>query len=201
MQQSLGIVASCVSAIHLRSLGGMRVAWVVCIATVTCTLATTAAADPTVTADDDTDSYRGIGAVLLSRAWSGAASERRSSATCGGCRWSFRSSCRTHGMGCSSGSWPGCPPGTARFDMLRSDSASDPLRYRGTACLGPGGPVTTGQVVSAVPDAVVARLRPLRPRLLSVAVVQSQLVRLSADRKSTRLNSSHEWISRMPSSA
>ena len=104
---------------------------------------TNAAADPTVTADDDTDSYRGVGAVLLSRAWSGAASERRSSATCGGCRWSFRSSCRTHGMGCSSGSWPSCPPGTARFDMLRSDSASDPLRYRGTACLGPGGPVTT----------------------------------------------------------
>ena len=26
-------------------------------------------------------------------------------------------------------------------------------------------------------------------------------VRLAADRKSTRLNSSHEWISRMPSSA
>ena len=30
---------------------------------------------------------------------------------------------------------------------------------------------------------------------------EEDLARLSVDRKSTRLNSSHEWISRMPSSA
>jgi len=148
----------------------------VCIAALACT---PAAADPTVTGDDDTDSYRGVGAVLLSRTWSGEPTERSRSATCHGCRWSFRSSCRTHGMGCSSGSWPSCPPGTARFDMLRSDSFSDPLRYRGTVCLGPGGPATPGHIAAVLRDTTVASLGPLRPRLLSAAAVQGQLTQVS----------------------
>ena len=41
----------------------------------------------------------------------------------------------------------------------------------------------------------------LNPTALTVLGTATLADRISADRKSTRLNSSHEWISRMPSSA
>ena len=43
-----------------------------------------------------------------------------------------------------------------------------------------------------------AMLGPLFPGLMGVKLLEASSDR---DRKSTRLNSSHEWISRMPSSA
>ena len=55
-------------------------------------------------------------------------------------------------------------------------------------------------------DAVVMSTRPCAEgvEVLAMApesIQQLERVGASADRKSTRLNSSHEWISRMPSSA
>ena len=48
---------------------------------------------------------------------------------------------------------------------------------------------------------VVEALQQFSVTAADVANVKSIAKRQSADRKSTRLNSSHEWISRMPSSA
>ena len=54
----------------------------------------------------------------------------------------------------------------------------------------------------ALAEAVCARLRIARAALRDVQVVRRGYdARKPSDRKSTRLNSSHEWISRMPSSA
>ena len=53
-------------------------------------------------------------------------------------------------------------------------------------------------------DRVQAFLDGLAEEAPALAVVQGVTVKdvpVAADRKSTRLNSSHEWISRMPSSA
>lgn len=136
-------------------------------------------ADPDVQGDDDTDSYRGVGSVLLSETWTGPTSQRIEAATCRGCRWSFHSSCRVNGMGCSSGSWATCPPGTARFDMRRSDGIGEPLTYRGTVCLGPRGPTPMRHVESAVRAEVARGLPPLAPRLASRAAVASTVSRVT----------------------
>lgn len=138
-----------------------------------------ATADPHVQGDDDTDSYSGVGAVVLSETWTGPASQRLESATCRGCRWSFHSSCRVNGMGCGSGSWAACPPGTARFDMRRSESDGGALTYRGTVCLGPRGPTTTRSVEHAARERVVHALPPLAPRLMSSAAVTSLASRVT----------------------
>lgn len=64
--------------------------------------------------------------------------------------------------------------------MLRSDASGEPMRYRGTVCLGPGGPATSTNLATSLKDEAVARLGPLRPRLLSPAAVQGQRSRVSA---------------------
>lgn len=82
-------------------------------------------------------------------------------------------------MGCSSGSWPECPAGTARYEVLRSSASDEPLTYRGTVCLGAGGPATPQRVTREIDDAVIARLLPLHPHLLSSAVVRHHSSRLT----------------------
>src|ERR1044071_8507970 len=60
-----------------------------------------------------------------------------------------------------------------------------------------------GRAAIVVPDNVLfegGAGETARRRLLAQSDVHT-LLRLPTDRKSTRLNSSHEWISRMPSSA
>ena len=54
----------------------------------------------------------------------------------------------------------------------------------------------TSLIAGAELEALVRRME-LTPQLLR----RLQEEQIAADRKSTRLNSSHEWISRMPSSA
>ena len=71
--------------------------------------------------------------------------------------------------------------------------------------------VLSGSLLLALPIAVVAGLisfaspcvLPLVPGYLAYASggAQTRARLFLGDRKSTRLNSSHEWISRMPSSA
>ena len=48
---------------------------------------------------------------------------------------------------------------------------------------------------------VCTRVYTTTPKKPNSALRKVAKVRLTKDRKSTRLNSSHEWISRMPSSA
>ena len=117
--------------------------------------------------------------MLLSDTWTGPTTQREKAATCEGCRWSFHSSCRVNGMGCSSGSWAVCPAGTARFDMRRSDTMGEPLTYRGTVCLGPRGPTPRRDVESAVRAQVVRGLPPLAPRLVSRAAVATMASRVT----------------------
>ena len=56
------------------------------------------------------------------------------------------------------------------------------------------------EIASALPSNQVPQLNPEQISPLLNALTVRQLLALT-DRKSTRLNSSHEWISRMPSSA
>ena len=59
----------------------------------------------------------------------------------------------------------------------------------------PAGPLNVGSVARLCANFGVASLRLVNPRCNHLGS-EARL-----DRKSTRLNSSHEWISRMPSSA
>ena len=56
-------------------------------------------------------------------------------------------------------------------------------------------------VLSNNDGCVVSRSNEAKALGIRMAVPAFQIEDLIADRKSTRLNSSHEWISRMPSSA
>ena len=68
----------------------------------------------------------------------------------------------------------------------------------------------TGQSGEVTPEAINQAIAIIRQRVDSLGVAESEVTAqgtgtnrqiVISDRKSTRLNSSHEWISRMPSSA
>ena len=120
-------------------------------------------ADPTVIADDASDSYVVTGAWLISSTWTGQRAQREEAARCAGCRWRVESSCRRQGMSCGSGSWQTCPPGTVRYDVLRLTRTQAFWRFVGTTCLGSGGPVTIARINAEV--AAVARARLEQPVL------------------------------------
>ena len=121
-------------------------------------------ADADVTGDDAQDTYRGTGALLLPRSWTGEAKARTRIAHCNGCRWVVQSSCHRQEVGCNMGAWPACPAGMARFDVLFAEDKTTQPTFRGTACIGPHGPVTR-HTAQARADALVVRALPaLRPR-------------------------------------
>jgi len=71
-------------------------------------------ADTDVTGDDAHDTYRGTGALLLPRSWTGEVKARTRIAHCNGCRWVVQSSCHRQEVGCNMGAWPACPAGMSR---------------------------------------------------------------------------------------
>ena len=61
--------------------------------------------------------------------------------------------------------------------------------------------LTSDTVISVVVVVVAYLLGTFPSAELIAAKYGKEITKVGSDRKSTRLNSSHEWISRMPSSA
>lgn len=130
-----------------------------------------AAADTGVVGDDETDSYVGVGSLLLARTWTGTSRDRVAIARCDGCRWVVVRSCRSDHALCHWEQLPACPAGTVRFDVSFATSTISPLRFRGTTCIGAGGPPTQKRVQEFAQQQARERLPALAPRMLSAVAV------------------------------
>jgi len=141
-----------------------------CAATILAT-ATAAFADTGVVGDDESDSYVGTGALLLARTWTGTSRDRAVLSRCAGCRWVVVRSCRGDHALCHWEQLPACPAGTVRFDVSFAASATSALNFKGTTCIGAGGPPTAKRVSEQVHQIAVARLPNLAPRHLAAVAV------------------------------
>lgn len=130
-----------------------------------------ATADTGVVGDDTADAYDGIGSLLLARTWTGTAQDRDRTARCPGCRWLVQRSCRSDHSLCHMEQLPACPAGMVRFDVSVARDVRSPLVFKGTTCIGPGGPPTSERVERGVVDRTRVRLAPLKPRLLTAVAV------------------------------
>ena len=96
--------------------------------------------------------------------------------------------------------------GKSALKALRCRASSDPKKLEAVACEYIEYPMILTQPEADAPELIRAALEELLSRhdlrndTVAVAV-PGHLGLSKLDRKSTRLNSSHEWISRMPSSA
>lgn len=115
-------------------------------------------APPVVTGNDEQDRYVGTGALLLPRGSTPAA--RETAAACPDCSWRLTTSCLRAADGSCNGVVLGCGQGAEWLRVWLSRGGGGYVLV-GTACIGPGGPVTVGSAAAAVRDTFVRDLPPL----------------------------------------
>jgi hypothetical protein len=132
-----------------------------------------------VSGDDDLDAFIGTGAgLLLDSSFSGGDSARQRIATCPGCRWSLQPHCGEDNSFCLARRID-CPTGTQEMTVWFAE-AGEPLRLRGTTCIGPAGPRMAQDVATEVADRVVTHVPALAPSVRPSPVLAQVPARVSS---------------------
>jgi hypothetical protein len=101
--------------------------------------------------------FVGAGGLLLDASFSGLGISRSTVATCSDCEWLLVSICKgAAGGGCH---LPGsCPLGQHRMLVFLRHVGEPDYTQIGSYCVGPGGPVTVGEMAQRLRDVVVERV-------------------------------------------
>ena len=104
--------------------------------------------------------FVGTGGLLLDASFSAVGIGRGAVASCTDCEWLLVSICKggagtsgCHGVG-------SCPPATRRMLVFLRHAGELDFTQVGSYCMGPGGPVTVGEMAQRVSDVVVELMDP-----------------------------------------